>query len=70
MLGENKMNIILDILFFTSEQKETVQDFLSWWSHIFSQGSTYLGKTTIVEHEIHMTYDHPFTEPFRKLENI
>ena len=51
----------------TSEQKEHVLDFLAKWKHVFSQGPTDIGRTNIVEHEIHLTDEHPFKEPFRKI---
>ena len=51
----------------TLEQKEHVLEFLSGWKHIFSQGPTDIGRTNLVEHEIHLTDEHPFKEPFRKI---
>ena len=66
-IGEKKVDINLDDSVLTSEQKEKVQQFLSGWSQVFSQGPTDLGRTNIVEHEIHLTDEHPFKEPFRKI---
>ena len=40
---------------------------LSEWKHVFSQSPTDLGRTNLVEHEIHLSDDHPFKEPFRKI---
>ena len=66
-IDEKKVDINFDDSFLTSEQKEKVQQFLSGWSHIFSHGPTYLGRTNIIEHEIHPTDKHLFKEPFRKI---
>ncbi|MCG8030630.1 MAG: reverse transcriptase family protein [Candidatus Thiodiazotropha taylori] len=51
----------------TAEQKEHVHEFLDGWKHVFSQSSTDIGRTNLVEHEIHLTDEHPFKEPFRKV---
>ena len=66
-IGEKKVDINLDDSVLSSEQKEKVHQFLSGWSQVFSQGPTDLGRTNIVEHEIHLTDEHPFKEPFRKI---
>ncbi|MCG7878413.1 MAG: hypothetical protein N0C90_19080, partial [Candidatus Thiodiazotropha endolucinida] len=51
----------------TEEQKVKVRRFLSDWSHIFSHGPTDLGRTNLVEHEIHLDNEQPFKEPYRKI---
>ena len=66
-IGEKKVDINIDDSVLTSKQKEKVQQFLSGWSQVFSQGPTDLGWTNIIEHEIHLTVEHPFKEPFRKI---
>ena len=69
-IGEKKVDINLDDSVLTSEQKEKVQQFLSGWSQVFLQGPTDLGRTTIVEHEIHLTDKDPFKKPFRKIPSV
>ena len=51
----------------TPDQKQHVLNFLSEWKHVFSQSPTDLGRTNLAEHEIHLTDDHPFKEPFRQI---
>ena len=50
-----------------NEQKKAVHGFLSQWHHIFSKGSTDLGRTDFVQHEIHLDNEQPFTEPYRRI---
>ena len=65
--AKSEMDFNLEGAALTSEQKEHVLDFLAKWKHVFSQGPTDIGRTNIVEHEIHLTDEHPFKEPFRKI---
>ena len=64
---ENKLNINLDGSALTNDQKQQVQRFLSKWQHVFSQSPTDLGRTNLVEHEIHLENEQPFKEPYRKI---
>ena len=65
--ANKKMEFNLEGTSLTSDQKEHVHEFLSGWKHIFSQGSTDIGRTNLVEHEIHLMDEHPFKEPFQKI---
>jgi hypothetical protein len=49
----------------SSDQLTQLKHFLSQWSHIFSKGDTDVGKTSLVEHEIHLTDYHPFKQRHR-----
>ena len=51
----------------TPYQFDQAKEVLSSWSHIFSTGPTDLGRTDIVEHEIKLTDDTPFKEPYRRI---
>ena len=63
---DNKLDSNLEVATLTPDQKEHVIEFLFGWNRVFSQGPTDLGRTNLVEHEIHLTDEHPFKEPFRK----
>ena len=43
------------------------KDVLGSWSHIFFTGPTDLGRTDLVEHELKLTDDTPFKEPYRRI---
>ena len=43
------------------------KDVVGNWSIIFSTGPTDLGRTDLVEHEIKLTDDTPFKEPYRHI---
>ena len=51
----------------TQDQVRKAKDVLGSWSHIFSTGPTDLGRTDLVEHEIKLTDDTPFKEPYRRI---
>ena len=51
----------------TDDQQEQAKTLLSKWSDIFSKGPTDLGKTDIVRHEINMTDETPFKDPYRRI---
>ena len=51
----------------TQDQVSKAKDVLGSWSHIFSTGPTDLGRTDLVEHEIKLTDDTPFKEPYRRI---
>ena len=48
-------------------RKSRQKFFLSKWSNIFSKGPTDLGKADIVKHEINLTDDKPFKDPYRRI---
>lgn len=58
--SETNFKISLDNTNLSEEQKQEVQNFLSKWDHIFSKGSTDIGQTDVLEHEIHLTDNTPF----------
>ena len=60
------LDINLDGTVLTEEQKKEVQSFLLEWTRVFSKGPTDIGRTTLVEHEIHLEDEWPFKEPYRK----
>ena len=51
----------------TQDQVRKAKDVLGSWSHIFSTGPTDLGRTDLIEHEIKLTDDTPFKEPYRRI---
>lgn len=51
----------------TPDQVDQAKTVLSRWSHIFSTGSIDLGRTDLVEHEIKLTDETPFKEPYRRI---
>ena len=46
---------------------EQANSLLSKWSHIFSKSFKDLGRATTVEHEIRLTDDVPFKDPYRRI---
>lgn len=51
----------------TPEQVSKVRLFLSDWSHLFSDGPSDIGKTNLLKHEIRLTDNTPFKEPYRRI---
>ena len=51
----------------TQEEKAKATEVLSRWDGIFSKGSTDLGRTSLVEHKIELSDNHPFKEPHRRI---
>ena len=51
----------------SSEVKQKLIHVLSKWQSIFSKGPTDLGYTDLIEHEIKLTDDKPFKEPYRRI---
>lgn len=51
----------------TSDQQEQAKYVLNKWSDIFSKSPTDLGKTDTVRHEINLTDEIPFKEPYRRI---
>ena len=49
------------------EQREKAKVVFEKWQNIFSRGPTDLGHTDLVRHEIHLTDETPFKEPFRRI---
>ena len=51
----------------TYQQKEKPTEVFAKWQNIFSRGPTDLGHTILVKHEIKLTDEKPFKEPFRRI---
>ena len=51
----------------TEEQKQKTVNIFKKWQCIFSRGPIDLGRTDLVKHEIHLTDEKPFKEPFRRI---
>ena len=51
----------------TEDQKVRAAEVFQKWQDIFSRGPTDLGHTDLVQHEIKLTDDKPFKEPFRRI---
>ena len=51
----------------TEEQKEEARELFHKWKHIFSKGITDIGHTDLVKHQIKLTNEEPFKEPFRRI---
>ena len=49
------------------EDKQQLIDLIEKWKCVLSTGPTDLGLTTLVEHEIKLTDETPFKEPFRRI---
>lgn len=62
-----ELGISFDETKLTDEQCEEAKSVLRKWFHIFSTGSTDLGNTSLVHHEIHLTDNVPFKEPCRRI---
>ena len=63
----NKTGVDLEDTSLSQEQKQRVLNFLSQWQSVFSQGPNDIGRTNLVEHEIHLETEQPFKEPYRKI---
>ena len=50
----------------TPHQKQEASGLLDKWKHIFSTGPTDLGFTDLVEHEINLSDNTPFKDPYRR----
>ena len=55
----------MDILI--QDQVRKAKGVLGSWSHVFFTSPYYLGRTDFVEHEIKLTDDTPFKEPYRRI---
>ena len=51
----------------TEDQEVRAAEVFQKWQDIFSRGPTDLGHTDLVKHEIKLTDDKPFKEPFRRI---
>ena len=51
----------------SSGELNEASELLGRWKHIFSTGPTDLGFTDLVEHEINLTDETPFKEPYRRI---
>ena len=63
----NELGVKIDTDNLTPEQVSRAKEILGNWSHIFSTGPTDLGRTDLVEHEIKLTDETPFKEPYRRI---
>ena len=61
-LGVNMTDCCLE-----DKERDTARNILSKWTSIFSKGPTDLGCTDLTEHEIHLTDNKPFKEPYRRI---
>ena len=52
----------------SDDQVERAKNLLGSWSSIFSKGPTDFGKADIVKHELNLTNNKPFKEPYRKIQ--
>ena len=50
----------------SSGELSKARELLCKWTHIFSTGPTDLGFTDLVEHEIKLTNEEPFKDPYRR----
>ena len=51
----------------SEEQNSEANSFLSYWKHVFSQGSTDIGCTSLVQHESNLEDETHFKEPYRNI---
>lgn len=51
----------------SSEERPKIEALFYKWKKVFSLGPLDLGNTDIVKHEIHLTDDVPFKEPYRRV---
>ena len=51
----------------SSDQLSRAKQVLNKWSDIFSSSPTDLGRTNLVQHEIKLTDDTPFKDPYRRI---
>ena len=51
----------------TKDQQEKTKDLVGKWKHIFSTGPTDLGFCDLTEHEINLTDETPFNDPYRRI---
>ena len=51
----------------TSTEIDRTSELLNKWKHIFSTSYTDIGKTDLVKHEIKLTDNIPFKEPYRRI---
>ena len=59
--------INLDKSALTTTQKEQLSQFLKRWQEVFSTGISDLGNCDLVQHEIKLTDDEPFKDPYRRI---
>ena len=51
----------------SEQETKEAYSVLEKWQHLFSKSPTDLGKTDVVKHEIHLTTEVPFREPYRRI---
>ena len=61
------LGVNVDTKNLSDDQQEQAKTLLSKWSDIFSKGPTDLGKADIVRHEINLTDEPPFKDPYRRI---
>ena len=61
------LGVNVDTKNLSDDQQEQAKTILSKWSDIFSKGLTDLGKADTVRHEINLTDETPFKDPYRRI---
>jgi flagellar biosynthesis protein FliP len=64
------LKLDIDLKHLTPSTKGKLQDLICKWKAVFSTGPTDLGYTRLVEHEINLTDDKPYREPYRKIPHL
>ena len=67
MQSHKDLGIQIDKDNLSSEQFSQAKSLLFKWSDIFSTSPTDLGRTDLIKHEIKLTDDTPFKEPYRRI---
>ena len=62
-----ELGVDIDTENLSPEQLSKAKNVLNRWSDIFSKGPTDLGKADTVKHEINLTDDTPFKDPYRRI---
>ena len=57
----------IDLKHLTPSTRAKLQDLICKWKSVLSTGPTDLGYTRLVEHEINLTDDKPYREPYRRI---
>lgn len=61
------LGVVIDTDNLTHDQQQKAECVLNKWSDIFSKGPSDLGKADIVKHEIKLTDETPFKDPYRRI---
>ena len=62
-----ELGVDIDTENLSPQHLSKAKDILNRWSDIFSKGPTDLGKADIVKHEINLTDNTPFKDPYRRI---